>query len=238
MTDVAALLTVQDHDTALTQLAYKVSHLPERQSLKDVESALAALEADAAAVQAQLADLHRRQRAVEDEAAGVTAKAADAEKKLYSGSVTSPRELQALQADIAALKRHQSELDDRQLELMIEREPFDDAAAGHVRQRGELDGAASKLRVAIAEAESEIEREAASHRAAREAAAAAVPAPLLTLYERLRASAANGIAAARLVNGTCTACRLKLSAVDLDRIRREPADAMVRCEACGAILVR
>jgi predicted nucleic acid-binding Zn-ribbon protein len=36
----------------------------------------------------------------------------------------------------------------------------------------------------------------------------------------------------------CQACHLALPATEVDRIRHLPADALVRCEHCGAILVR
>jgi uncharacterized protein len=46
-----------------------------------------------------------------------------------------------------------------------------------------------------------------------------------------------GIAVARLVGTNCGGCHLTLSAVELDRIRHEPGDAVVICEECGRLLV-
>ena len=45
-------------------------------------------------------------------------------------------------------------------------------------------------------------------------------------------------AAAKLEAGSCRGCHLQLSAVELDRIRKLPADAIVHCVECGRILVR
>jgi predicted nucleic acid-binding Zn-ribbon protein len=36
----------------------------------------------------------------------------------------------------------------------------------------------------------------------------------------------------------CQACHLALPATEVDRIRHLPPDTLVRCEHCGAILVR
>jgi predicted nucleic acid-binding Zn-ribbon protein len=36
----------------------------------------------------------------------------------------------------------------------------------------------------------------------------------------------------------CQACHLGLPATEVDRIRHLPEDTLVRCEHCGAILVR
>jgi predicted nucleic acid-binding Zn-ribbon protein len=93
------------------------------------------------------------------------------------------------------------------------------------------------LRAAIAEAESAIDAELASEEAARVAASEAIPADLLALYEELRARL-GGIGAARLVRGSCTGCHLALPATEVDRIKREPPDVVIRCDQCGRVLVR
>ena len=59
---------------------------------------------------------------------------------------------------------------------------------------------------------------------------------LLAEYERLRREL-GGVAVARLAGTSCGGCHLSLSAVEVDRIRKTPAGAMVHCEECGRILV-
>ena len=86
-------------------------------------------------------------------------------------------------------------------------------------------------------AESEIDAGIAEEESARAAAAANVPAELLSEYERLR-TRLGGIGAARLEHGTCMGCRMKLPATELDRIKHQPPDALVHCDQCGRILVR
>ena len=77
----------------------------------------------------------------------------------------------------------------------------------------------------------------AAELAAREAAAADVPADLAALYEQLRARL-DGVAAAPLVNGRCGGCHLALPATEVARLRKEPPETLVRCEQCERILVR
>jgi hypothetical protein len=93
------------------------------------------------------------------------------------------------------------------------------------------------LRAAVAEAQAGVDRELSDEVAAREVAAADIPAELATLYEQLRAHL-GGIAAAPLVNGRCGGCHLALPATEIDRLRKEPAETLVRCEQCSRILVR
>jgi predicted nucleic acid-binding Zn-ribbon protein len=231
------LLVVQDHDTAVDQLRHRQATLPERAQLEAVGERLAALEATVAGVGVRRDEIARRQQKLEDELASLEEKLVMLEKRMYSGTVTAPRELQAMQADAESLKRRQSALEDQVLESMGEREPLEEELDGLNGDRQALDEEAGALRVAIAEAEAGIAEELASEEAARVRAATSIPPDLLALYESLRARL-GGIGAARLVRGSCTGCHLALPATEVDRIKREPPDAVIRCDQCGRILVR
>lgn len=237
MTAFDDLLVVQDHDTAVEQLRHGRATLPERARLEAVGEQLMALEATAAEIGGQRDEVARQQQKLEDELASLEEKLVMLEKRMYSGSVTAPRELQAMQADAEALKRRQSLLEDQVLESMAEREPLDARLDAIDADRLALDEESGALRVAIAEAESAIDAELASEEAARAEAIVSIPPDLLSLYEQLRARL-GGIGAARLVKGSCTGCHLALPATEVDRIKREPPDAVIRCDQCGRILVR
>ena len=59
---------------------------------------------------------------------------------------------------------------------------------------------------------------------------------LLDLYVRQHSK--HGIGAALLQARRCGACRIELDRGEISRIANTPADAVVRCPECGAILVR
>jgi predicted nucleic acid-binding Zn-ribbon protein len=83
----------------------------------------------------------------------------------------------------------------------------------------------------------EIDEQAAKAAAARAAIVADVPADLLALYDRIRATV-GGVGAAALRRGQCGGCRETLSTVELNEIRRAAPDEVVRHEECRRILVR
>jgi predicted nucleic acid-binding Zn-ribbon protein len=230
------LLVVQEHDSAADRLRHRRETLPEQARLSEVEQAIAALDASAADVGGRRDDVVRRQQRHEDELASVEGKIGEVDRRLYSGAVAAPRELQALQADVASLKRHRSDIEDRVLEAMQDREPLDSEVAKLQEQRVTLDSEAEQLRQAIAAQTQEIDAELATELDARAAVANGVPEDLLSQYERLRTNQ-RGIGAARLVNGRCSGCHLTLPATELDRIRREAPDTVVLCDQCGRILV-
>ncbi len=63
-----------------------------------------------------------------------------------------------------------------------------------------------------------------------------IPQPLFQLYDRVRAN--KGIGASLLRARRCGACRIELDRSAISRIAASPADEVVTCEECGAILVR
>ena len=237
MTVFHDLLKVQDHDTAVDRLRHRRHTLPELAELRVVEDELSRLEATVAHVSTLAAEAARVQRRLEGELSMIVAKIAELDAKLYSGAVKVPRELQAMQAEGEALRARRGTLEDEVLEAMTEREPLDEETAALERRRGELDAEGSRLRAAIAEAQAGIDKELAADIAAREVAAAAIPADLIGLYEQLR-SHLDGVGAAPLINGRCGGCHLALPATEVDRLRKEPPETLVRCEQCSRILVR
>jgi predicted nucleic acid-binding Zn-ribbon protein len=232
-----ALLRVQEHDTQLDQLRHRRATLPERSQLAELEARLASMAVELETVGGRKGELDRSLRRLEDDVAAVEAKAKEVDRKLYSGTVSAPRELQTMQEEIASLKRRQSSLEDQLLEVMELTEPVaaDLERLEEERARAEDEGA--RLRAAIVDTEAEIDAETERVNGARAELAAGIPAELLATYESLRGRLA-GVAVARLEGNRCMGCHLTLPATEVDQIRRQPPDAIVRHEECGRILVR
>jgi uncharacterized protein len=182
-------------------------------------------------------EVARRQRRLEDELAAVERKKAEVQARLYSGTVSLIRELQAMQAEVDALTRRGGSLEDDVLEAMTEREPLDGEVAAMEARWTTLEERSGDLRVVVAEAQVAIDGELATELEARVAAVDGIPPAVMSSYERLRARL-DGVGAARLVNGRCDGCHLSLSRAELTVALREPPDALLHCEQCGRILVR
>lgn len=237
MTVFHDLLRVQEHDTAADRLRHRRDHLPEAAALRASDDELAAVQHALTGKEAEAGDAARLQRRLEGDLSLLESKIADLDAKLYSGAVTVPRELQAIQAEAAALRDRRAGLEDELLDAMGEGEARDTEVDELRRRRDDLDVEGARLRATIAEAQAGIDRELVAEASARAAAAAVIPPDVIALYEQLR-SQLGGVAAAPLVSGRCGGCHLTLPATELDRLRKEPPDALVRCEQCDRILVR
>ena len=235
MTDLELLLIVQEHDLALDRLRHRRATLPAREVLAAAEAAIAALEPGLRDVRGRRDEVARDAKRLDDEVAAVRQKAIDADRTLYSGSVTAVKELQALQADVEQLQARQRELEDRELELMEAQEALDtEVATAEAGTAAEV-ARAEAARAELAAAEAEVDAEIAAETEARVASTVGITETLLATYERIR-TMSKGVGVARLVGDTCQGCRLSIPATEIDAIRRGVAGE-TRCDNCGAILV-
>ena len=230
------LLELQDRDIAVDRLRHRRDTLAERAALDTVRTELEAVEKRLADATGRRDEAGHEERRFDDEATSLEAKAAEVERRLYSGEVSSPRELQLLQADVDQLRRHRRGLEDRELDVMERREALDAEVARFEARAGELRAEATRLASTLSATEAEIDEELGGERAARDELAAVLDAALLEDYEQRR-ERARGFGAARLVGTTCQGCHLSIPSVEAERIRTSPPGTVAHCDNCGCILV-
>ncbi|HZD01295.1 MAG TPA: hypothetical protein VFA46_14220 [Actinomycetes bacterium] len=230
------LLELQAHDSAIDRLNHRRESLPERARLAGLATNLGAVGQLVAERQGELATVSREQARLEDEVEMVRRKAETEEARAISGRVTSPKELTAIQEEVAALQRRQAVLEDDLLERMERRETLEAELAELARRRESLQGEQAEAAKARDVAVAEIEHELQVQRAAHAALGPKIGAQLRTLYEQLRARH-GGVGAAALVAKTCQGCRVSLSALELKGLRALPPEQIKRCENCRRILV-
>jgi len=236
MTQLEPLLALQERDLAIDRIRHRLETLPERDRVAESEARRTAMDTEAAQVRAQRDEVAAEEKRYDDESRLLGDQAMAAEAKLYGGEISSPRELQALQADIEQLKRHQRTVEDRQLGAMERREPLETRLAeletGISSIDAELDGA----RATLSTMESDLDAELSVEQATRDEIATGIDATLLSAYE-VRRGKANGVGAARLVGSMCQGCHLSIPATEVDRIRKAGAGSVEYCDNCGCILV-
>jgi uncharacterized protein len=230
------LLELQSRDTAVDRLRHRRDTIAERATLDAARAELERIEKQLADATGPRDDVAREERRFDDEARSLEEKAAEVERTMYSGEVTSPRELQLLQADVDQLRRHRRSLEDRELEVMERREGLDKEVTQLEARARELEADAARLESVLSAAEAEIDEELSGELAARDELTAGIDAALLDDYERRR-ERARGIGAARLNGTTCQGCHLSIPSVEAERIRKSPPGTVAHCDNCGCILV-
>jgi predicted nucleic acid-binding Zn-ribbon protein len=231
------LLDLQALDSRLDQIEHRRRSLPALATIAEVESKLAALRDRIIAAETEVSDLERVLAKAESDVEQVRARSTKDQDLLLSGRVTSAKELESLQQEVASLARRQGALEEDELEVM---ERLEDARGALGALTADRDGLTAQHDAAAADrdvawAEGDRDREWVSSE--RATVLSDIPADLLALYEKLRADH-NGVGAAALRQRRCEGCRMELTPTDIGRIRDAAPDAVLRCEECRRILVR
>ncbi len=230
-------MDVQALDTRLTQLAHKRKNLPEHEEIQSQEADLAQLRDLLVASRTEESDTAREQTKAESDVDQVRQRAARDQKRLDSGQVTNPKDLESLQSEIASLAKRQGDLEDVVLEVMERHEAAAERAAELAQRVEAVEAKAGDAVVRRDAALVEIDGEAGRVREERGSTAASLPEDLLKLYEKIREQQ-GGVGAARLFQRRCEGCQLELNITELNEVREAPEDAVLRCENCRRVLVR
>ena len=116
------LLELADIDAELGRIEHRQRGLPEHEELRTLTERDAQLQDSLAALEAEDGDLKRGQAKAEADVDQVRTRVDRDRQRLDAGQVSSPRELESLQSEIASLVRRQSDLEEIVLEIMERRE--------------------------------------------------------------------------------------------------------------------
>ena len=231
----ASLLELAAVDTELTQIAHRRKTLPEQAELEKLEAERVARKDAAVSVQIAMDDLDRDIKKLEGEVDAVRQRE-DRDRKLLEGGTVAAKQMSELQHELGSLERRQGILEEELLEVMERREAsetdYNHAGAQLTQIEDELIAAGRRRDDAVADVESAEQRATAR----RSELATTFSAELLAIYEKQRSLTGRG--AALLQARRCGACRIELDRGEISRIAAKPADELIRCSECHAIMVR
>ncbi|QUH01150.1 hypothetical protein HUO13_10300 [Saccharopolyspora erythraea] len=228
------LLDLAECDAELNRVNHRRRTLPELEEIDTAERDAKAKRDSLVAAQTAFGDIDRDAKRLEGEIEQVRAREDRDRRMMEAGG--SSKQLEDLQHELQTLARRQGILEDELLEVMERREALETDVA---RAREEASAAEEKLADAQHrrdEALVDLETAEAKRTTERELMVKGLPENLVVLYDRIRAQ--KGVGAGLLQGTRCGACRIELDRSALAEVRDADADDVVRCEECGAILVR
>jgi predicted nucleic acid-binding Zn-ribbon protein len=157
---------------------------------------------------------------------------ADAEQRLYSGRVASPRELEDLQKRGEDLRRQIATLEERALGVMVQLEGASTEARDAEAALRQVVADRRTLETELIDERKTLTGTVRQATAARDALRAEMDASTMRQYDRLRST--RGQAVAEVKQRTCQGCRVGLTAAYEQRLRH--GDSLVTCQSCGRIL--
>ncbi len=233
--NAAALLALQEIDTALDAIANRRPRLPEVAAHAAATAALTELLQRKAAVQLRIDAAQAAIEAAEAESHTLTTKRTRLETQLKT--IISPREAEALMNQIAGLNTHRDELDDQELAALEAQAEAEDELASIAGQAPELHQALATTRDALDEVNGVLDAEVLALGARRAEAEAALAPAEIAAYREARHHG-GGVGVAKLDGSRCGGCHLDLSPMELDVVKGVAADQQAECPQCGRFLVR
>ena len=232
--DQALLLDLQALDTRLQQLARRSDKLPEREVVDALTAQRTDLERGRAELFGAAEDARLELKRTEADVEVVDARIARDAERLRTSS--SPKDVAALEQELAALARRKSDLEDIELAVMETVEEREGVLAATDADLATLVSTIADVTAARDAALAEIDAERAHAAADRQALAAKIPADLLALYEKQRER--YGVGASHLRGGVSGASGVTLNAVEMNKVRAAEPDDVLLCPDSNAVLVR
>ncbi len=197
-------------------------------------------ESDLEAARRRVVELNRRledqaaaRRPVEMRARDIEDRLTAVDARLYGGSITNQRELEAQHEERSYLQEQLTAEEDGLLEIMLVSEETQNGADVAAAAVAEMEARRAEARPGLMASEENLSRELDELRAEREEAASRIDPSVLATYDSLRKSR-GGQAVAGVERGMCKGCRLSLPSMDVQRAKA--SSVPVQCSSCRRIL--
>ena len=155
--------------------------------------------------------------------------------RMYDGSVTNPREFEALQEERANLVRNQGAEEDRLLEFMVDMEETEELRDQVKAVFVQIDGERRRELGTLGARQQELTSELPGLHAQRQEMSTEYPPNVMAVYETVRRIRGGQGAALVDQRGLCQGCRLMIPNAELSRARS--GDGVVQCSSCSRILI-
>jgi predicted nucleic acid-binding Zn-ribbon protein len=226
---LASLIALQKLDSAAQAARDRIDEFPAAElALAD---AIAAAEAVVETARTKVAENHDARLSLEKDVAEVDTRLARFED--HKAAVKTNQAFTALLHEIETAKSEKDRVEEQILVLM---EEGDALAAGLKRDESSLGATtrdADAAGTAMADERTELDAEIVRLTGARKGEVGDVEGTVLARYDRL-VSQRRGVAVARIVGETCSACQMRLRPHVEQMIRRN--EEIIQCESCQRIL--
>lgn len=216
-----------------TDIDTREKSLAEARSRLGEDPALLALGRRIQELEKRLKDEALARRPVELEIRGLEERLAVIEARLYGGSITNAKELEAQNEELTYLKEQRSAEEDRLLELMVTSEETQNEFDVARKTVAEIEDKRKRAQPDLTANEEALRQELDRLAEERVAVAGELAGSELSMYDALRKSR-GGQAVARVERGICEGCRLSLPSTEVQRARI--SSGPVHCSSCRRIL--
>ncbi len=231
------LFSLQDVDTTLHELRSKLGSLAEASGERAVAVEVRSLLQNQKVMNAKMEALVSRRDELDEHSRTLVTKVKNMRAKEMSGAI-SHRDFASTEAEISHLETQRAELDDAEFEVFSEIEILQSQIQDVQQNLSQKNIKLSELKDMNAGIAGGLNADIASLEEQRSELVGVIDAGLEKIYEDIHARLGS-MTVSRIENGNCQGCRLKLSSVEIEGVKRTLASEFSHpptCEQCGRIL--
>jgi predicted nucleic acid-binding Zn-ribbon protein len=229
--DAVKMYELQRVDLTWTKVARRLQQL---QGLLGESDELRSARQNVEQTQTELHDWRAKQKSAELEDKSLAERIKATEDRMMSGVVRNPKELEALQNSLDALRRQRESVEEEEVTAMSQAEALTGKLASEQAALASVQNGWSGNQTELREEELKLKQNGILLKRKREQLVAGMNETLHDRYETMRKRKA-GVAIAVVQNGTCSACHVTLPTGVVNTLRA--STSLVICPSCGRYLV-
>lgn len=232
--DLLELAKLQLIEQSIIRKANEINSLKKSEKLLKLEALLEGISREYDNLNNEYLKIEHERKNLDDRISLQSEKIKKIEEKLFSGTITSSKELVSYQEEMNALKQNNDELENKEIELMIKIDDFKPKLEQAEKKKEKV---SEEIRILKADMDAKlkvVENRVKLLKDKRSLILQKIPKDILLKYEELRAKKA-GIAVTIMKNGFCTICNMEIPVLDADKIK-DP-DKIYKCPMCGRMLI-
>lgn len=232
--DVLALVELQMIENAISARSSEIEAVKNNKELEQTEKKLAEVKVKYDEISGRYGELESKRKKFEDTVEMQSEKIKSNEGKLFSGTITSAKEIENYQEEVKILKGKNSEIEDQILELMIKLEEMSEEVKQAGSEKARAESEVGRIKNEMNEKLEVLKHIIEGLQKRRDDVSSKIPGDYLKKYREVK-SKKGGIAVSVLKDKFCNVCNMQIPAKDAEKI--VDADQLYRCPLCGRLAV-
>lgn len=231
------LASVQEVDIKLSHQRQSLEQLNETSGINAIVRQVKVLKTSLSELQTRLRSVQHERDELDEVSSRLMAKVKRMRAQEKSGAI-SHRDIATTEAEISHLESQRSDLEDKELEVLSEIELVEGEIASLKVSLADKEGELSGLRIIVEKSSEELSSNISELNRKRLELVEGIDPALLKIYESIHGRVGS-VALAKVENSSCQGCRLKMSAVEVEGVKKVLQGEFSRpptCEQCGRIL--
>ncbi len=232
--DVIDLVELQLTENAISARTVEIEEAQKSPELESARNELETLDENFNKLNSDFTSLEARRKKLEDTVEIQNEKIKTNEKKLFSGTITSAKELENYQDEIGILREKNSGMEDEILELMIEMDEKEKKLRQAEEEKNKAESEVNRIKNEIDERVEVLKNILEGLKKRKDSVTSRIPEDYLKKYAEIK-NKKGGIAVAVIKDNYCNVCNMEIPVSAAEEI--VDMDEVYTCPLCGRMAI-